>query len=85
MSENLYLISLFVIAGTAILAFAMRYLALRQSARTRTAREEAYRSLAASTAALQSETNARLSALQTEIANISGRIGNIETLLRDVG
>ena len=85
MSENLYLISLFVIAGTAILAFAMRYLALRQSARTRTAREEAGRSLAASTAALQSETNARLSALQTEIANISGRIGNIETLLRDVG
>ena len=85
MSENLYLVSLLVIAGTTLLVFAMRTLAARQESRARIVAQSAWEALAARAAAAQAETAVHLAPIQPELAAIARRLAAIETLLSQVG
>ena len=85
MSAQIYLITIFVIAGTCILIFGMRAFARRQAATAATSKEAAYRDLATKATAAQGETAAKLSALHDQIAGASKRLEAVEKLLKDVG
>ena len=85
MSEQIYLITLLIIAGTFILVFGMRVLAARQDARARTSKEEAYRELAARAATAQAEAAARLADVMSEVSGVNARLAAVEKMLRDVG
>ncbi len=85
MTDAMYLFTISLIAGTFVLIFGMRAFASFQDARARTAKEDAYRSLAATATAVQGEAVARLAGLQSELAGVSSRLAAIEKILRDVG
>lgn len=84
MSESLYVFTLLLIAATCVLIFGARALAAFQSARTREAREEAYRELAAKAVAVQAEAASTSMALRAELASVSTRLATIEKMLRSV-
>ena len=84
MSENLYVFTLVLIAATCVLIFGVKAWATFQSARTREAREEAYRDLATKCAAAQTEVAAQLAGLQSEATHASARLAAIEGLLKSV-
>ena len=84
MSQNLYVFTALLIAATCILIFGVRAFAAVQSARTREAREAAYRDLVAKATAVQGDTAARLASLQSELAALSTRLASIEKMLRSV-
>ena len=84
MSENLYVFTLLLIAATCILIFGARAFASVRCARTREAREQAYRDLAAKATAAQGDVAARLASLQSELSGVSTRLATIEAMLRSV-
>jgi Tfp pilus assembly protein PilO len=85
MSEHLYLLSLCLPLGTVLLVFGMRYVSAVQQARARLANDDAYRRIAETAAAAQSETAATLSAIQAALSEMKGRLAAVETILREVG
>ncbi len=84
MSANLYVFTLLLIAATFVLIFGARAFATFQGARTREAREDAYRELAARATAVQGDAAARLASLQSELSSVSTRLGAIEKMLKSV-
>ena len=84
MSEKLYVFTLLLFAATGILIIGVRAFASIQSARTREAREEAYRDLAAKATAAQAGATATLASLQSELSSVSARLVTIEKMLRSV-
>ena len=71
MSEDTFLAAMFFPCAAAVLVFFMKYVSAILQARVRLGQDEAYRALAASTAA--------------SLLEIQGRLGRIEKILSDVG
>ena len=85
MSERVYLLTLCLPLGTVLVVFAMRYLSAVQQARARLAGDAAYRQIAETVAAAQSETAAALASIQAALAEMKTRLGGVEAILKDVG
>ena len=85
MSEHVYLLTLCLPLGTVLLVFGMRYVSAVQQARVRLAHDDAYRRIAESAAAAQSDTATALSSIQTAMSEMKGRLAAVETILREVG
>ncbi len=84
MSEHLYLISLFLLFGTPLTIFGMKYWSATQQARVRLADEGAYRKLAADAVTAQAGNAATLSAIQSELSEIKTRMASVEKILKEV-
>jgi hypothetical protein len=78
MSTNVYLLTLFLPLATVLLVFGMKYYAMVQQARARTARDDADRRLA-------DETLAQLAAINAALARLDTRMGAVEKVLKEVG
>ena len=85
MSAQIYLLTLCLPLGTVLLVFGMRYVSAVQQAKARLANEDAYRQIAATAAAAQSETATTLSAIQAALSDVRTRLTAIEKVLKDVG
>ena len=84
MSATLYLTTLCLPLGTALLIFGMRYFAAVQQARARLASDEAYRQVAEKAAAAQADTAAALAAIQQALGDVRTRLTAVEKILKDV-
>ena len=84
MSEPIYLLTLFALPVTALLIFGMKYYSAVQQAKARQADDAAYRQLAAQALATQAETAAALSSISTSLADLTGRLHSVETILKQV-
>lgn len=85
MSQEIYLMTLTVPLGTVLVIFAMKYLSAAYKARSEAASVDAYRALAAQSAAAQVENAAALSAIQATLSDMKGRLAEVETMLKEVG
>jgi hypothetical protein len=80
MSEHIYLVTLSFPFVTALIIFGMKYYAAIQQARA----NEAYRQLAAQSAAQQADILATLTALRATAAETATRLAAVEKLLKQV-
>jgi Tfp pilus assembly protein PilO len=84
MSTTVYLLTICLPLATVLLVFGMKYFAMVQQAKARTARDEADRRLADELARTQSETVAQLAALNAALARLDARMGAVEKMLKEV-
>ena len=84
MSEHLYLLTLFLMVGTPLLIFGMKYVSAAYQARSRAASEDAYRKLAADAVTAQAGNAATLGAIQSELSEIKTRMTGVEKILKEV-
>jgi hypothetical protein len=82
MAEHLYLPTLFLILGTILIVFVMKYVSAALQARARNANE---RDLMEEMRGVQAQHKALLSTIQSSVLDISARLGQVEKLLKDVG
>ena len=85
MSTGVYIATLSLFFGTILLVFAMRYASAAFAARARLANEGAYRTLAEEAVSGQARTQATLAAIQADLAQLTARLGAVETILKQVG
>lgn len=85
MSTTVYLLTICLPLATVLLVFGMKYFAMVQQAKARTARDEADRRLADELARTQAETVAQLAAMNTALARLDARMGAVEKVLKEVG
>lgn len=85
MSTTVYLLTICLPLATVLLVFGMKYFAMVQQAKARTARDEADRRLADELARTQAETVAQLTAMNAALAWLDGRMGAVEKVLKEVG
>jgi hypothetical protein len=84
MPSWLYLLTIGLILGTILLVFGMKYFSALFQARARIAHEAAYRTIAEKAVAAQSENQAALSALHTELAKVVTSLANVEKILQQL-
>ena len=84
MSEHLYLLTLFLMLGTPVLIFAMKYVSAAVQAVSRLKSETAYRELAEKAVTAQSESAASLASIRSELAKVTTSLTAIEKILKDV-
>ena len=84
MSTTVYLLTICLPLATVLLVFGMKYFAMIQQAKARTARAEADRRLADDLARTQAETVAQLTAMNAALARLDGRMGAVEKVLKEV-
>jgi Tfp pilus assembly protein PilO len=84
MSTTVYLLTICLPLATVLLVFGMKYFAMVQQAKARTARDEADRRLADELARTQAETVAQLAALNAALARLDARMGAVEKVLKEV-
>ena len=84
MSTTVYLLTICLPLATVLLVFGMKYFAMVQQAKARTARDEADRRLADDLARTQAETVAQLAAMNAALARLDGRMGAVEKVLKEV-
>ena len=84
MTAFFYLLTLVLPLATILIVFAMRYYAAVQQARARTANDDAYRNLAQSASAAQSQIAASLAAMETNLSDVRARMAAVETILKAV-
>ena len=82
MSETVYLLTIGLLLAAILLVCGMKYLSAAFGARARAANDEVYRALAARAIAVQTESQASLSAMQGELARVSASLAAVEKLLR---
>jgi hypothetical protein len=85
MSTTVYLLTICLPLATVLLVFGMKYFAMVQQAKARTARDEADRRLADELARTLAETAAQLTAMNAALARLDGRMGAVEKVLKEVG
>jgi Tfp pilus assembly protein PilO len=85
MSTTVYLLTICLPLATVLLVFGMKYFAMVQQAKARTARDEADRRLADELARTQAETVAQLTAVNAALARLDARMGAVEKVLKEVG
>lgn len=85
MDEHVYLLTIGLPLATVLLVFGMKYWSAAYKARSEAASAEAYRELAARSAAAQAENAAALAAMQATLADMKGRLASVETMLKEVG
>jgi hypothetical protein len=84
MNENVFLAAFFFPSAAAVLVFFMKYVSAVLQARVRLGQDEAYREIAAKSAAAQAETVAALSSLGMTLAEIRSQLAAVSTILRQV-
>ena len=84
MSTTVYLLTICLPLATVLLVFGMKYFAMVQQAKARTARDEADRRLADELARTQAETVAQLATMNAALARLDGRMGAVEKVLKEV-
>lgn len=85
MSPSIYLMTVFIIFGTILLVFGMRYLSAVRQAQARLTHDEAYRQMAAKAVATQSETATALASIQAALSDLAARLTTVEKILKEVG
>lgn len=84
MAEHVYLLTLLLPLGTALLIFGMKYYAAVQQAKARLASDEAYRQVAEQAAAAQADTAATLASMNAMLGDVKARLAVVEKILREV-
>ena len=84
MTTTLYLLTLVLPLATILIVFGMRYYANVQQARARLANDDAYRQLAESASAAQSQIATSLAAMETNLTDVRNRMAAVETILKAV-
>ncbi|HEV7813994.1 MAG TPA: hypothetical protein VGP06_02705 [Janthinobacterium sp.] len=84
MSEHLYLLTICLPLATILLVFGMRYFSAVQQAKARLANDDAYRQIAAKSAAAQDQTATALAAIGATLADLQSRLTALEKILREV-
>ena len=84
MTVTLYLLTLLLPLATILIVFGMRYYATIQQARARLANDDAYRQLAESASAAQSQIATTLAAMETNLTDVRTRMAAVETILKAV-
>jgi len=85
MGYYFYMPTVLLILGTILIVFAMKYVSGAVQARSQTANERSYRTLAEEAHSAQSQYMALLSSIQASMSEISARLGQVEKILKDVG
>ena len=85
MTEQVFFAAFFFPAAAVVLVFFMKYVSAILQARVRLGQDEAYRELAAKSAAAHAETVAALRPVGIALVEIEHRIAAVEKLLKDVG
>jgi len=83
-TSTIYFITLGVMFGTIIIVFGIRFLQASAVAGADAAHTEAYRKLASDSVTAQAGNAARLSAIQSELAEIKARMASVEKILKAV-
>jgi uncharacterized membrane protein len=84
MTTALYLLTLMLPLATILIVFGMRYYAKIQQAKARLANDDAYRQLAETATAAQSQTATSLAAMETTLSDLRTRMAAVETILKAV-
>ena len=84
MTTILFLLTLVLPLATILIVFGMRYYAAVQQARARLANDDAYRQLAESASAAQSQIATSLAAMETNLTDVRTRMAAVETILKAV-
>jgi hypothetical protein len=84
MTAIFYLLTLVLPLATILIVFGMRYYATVQQARARLANDDAYRQLALSASAAQSQIATSLAAMEASLADVRTRMAAVETILKAV-
>ena len=84
MQTSIYFITLGAILGTVILVFGIRFRQASAVAGADAAHTDAYRKLASDAVTAQAGNAATLSAIQSELAELKTRLGNVEKILKAV-
>ena len=84
MTAILYLLTLVLPLATILIVFGMRSYAAVQQAKARLANDDAYRQLAESASAAQSQIATSLAAMETNLTDVRTRMSAVETILKAV-
>ena len=84
MTAIFYLLTLMLPLATILIVFGMRYYAAVQQARARLANDNAYRELAESASAAQSQIATSLAAMEADLSDVRTRMATVETILKAV-
>ena len=84
MTATYYLLTLVLPLATILIVFGMRYYAAVQQARARLANDDAYRQLAESASAAQSQIATSLAAMEANLSDVRNRMAAVETILKAV-
>jgi hypothetical protein len=84
MTAIFYLLTLVLPLATILIVFGMRYYAAVQQARARLANDDAYRQLAQSASAAQSQIATSLAAMEANLSDVRTRMAAVETILKAV-
>jgi hypothetical protein len=84
MTAFLYLLTLVLPLATILIVFTMRYYAIVQQAKARLANDDAYRQLAESASAAQSQIATSLAAMEASLSDLRTRMAAVETILKAV-
>jgi len=84
MTVTLYLLTVVLPLATILIVFGMRYYAAVQQARARLANDDAYRQLAESASAAQSQIATSLAAMEANLSDVRARMAAVETILKAV-
>jgi len=84
MTAIFYLLTLVLPLATILIVFGMRYYAAVQQARARLANDDAYRQLAESASAAQSQIATSLAAMEANLSDVRARMAAVETILKAV-
>lgn len=84
MSSPIYLTSLCLFFGTALLIFGMKYASAALAARARATNDAAYHGLAERAVAAQTEAQAALVELRADLGKVSASLAAVEMILKQV-
>ena len=80
-----YLLTITLPLVTILIVFGMKYRSAAVQSRADKSGQEAYRALAEKAVAAQQDNAAALSAIQSDVAKLSGSLATIENILKQVG
>ena len=84
METSIYLVTIGLFLGTALLIFGMKYFSAAFQARARTAGDTAYRVLAEKAVTAETENRAALAAMQAELTKVAASLAAVEKILKQV-
>jgi hypothetical protein len=84
MTTMLYLLTLVLPLATILIVYTLRYYGAAQQAKAQLANHDAYRQLAASTSAAQSQIATSLAALEANLSDVRARMAAVEAILKAV-
>lgn len=84
METSIYLLTIGLFLGTALLIFGMKYFSAAFQARARIAADTAYKALAERAVAAEADNRAALTAMQAELTKLAASLAAVEKILKQV-